>query len=990
MVVRREQARAAAGDNAREVIERLRRVLPAEVVRGDATTRAAYVSDGSVFRIPPSAVVLPRDADDVARVLEVARESRTPVTARGGGTSIAGNAIGEGIVLDFSRHMDRIVSIDPGTRTAVVQPGVVLDDLRAAAAAHGLTFGPDPSTHSRCTIGGMIGNNACGPHSVRWGTTADNVIGLRGLLADGRAIDAGRGSSGDPDIDDRLRRLRDRHLVPLRTELGRFSRQVSGYGLHHLLPENGFDVAKALVGSESTCAVVTEATVRLVPSPPVRLLVVFGFPDVFEAATAAADVARCDVLTVEGMARDLIDALRTRPGREQAGGELPPGDGWLYCEVGGADTEQAMAAARAVTALVAERFPAASARVVTDPAQARALWAIREAGAGIAARMADGGEAWAGWEDSAVPVGALADYLRDLYRLMDSHGLRGIPYGHFGEGCLHLRCDYDLHTEHGLAAYRAFMADAADLVAAHGGSVSGEHGDGRARSELLPRMYGPQTLTAFAAFKEVFDPERLLNPGVLVDPAPLDAEVRPGPGHDRLDLLPVHALSGDGGSFARAVGRCVGVGSCRTLHAGSMCPSFKATRDEVHSTRGRARVLAEMLRGQTLPRGWRSTEVRDALDLCLSCKACATACPVNVDMATYKAEFLHRHYAWRPRPLAHLSMGWLPVWSRLVTAAAPVARAVNALTARPAVAALVKRIAGIEPRREMIGFAAPTLRRWMGRRPSSQKIYNVKAVARDTTSQSPRTVVLWPDTFTNFHDPGPGRAAVEVLETLGYRVELPRGPVCCGLTWHSTGQLGPARRALRGALRALEEALAADRPVLVLEPSCAVMLREEARELLPDDPRAHRLARLVTTLAELVDAHDGPWPFGDLDVDAVTQIHCHQEAKGSFDADLRVLGRLRVRSDRIGSGCCGLAGNFGFERGHWEVSQACAERELYPKVRAAAREDLVLADGFSCRTQIAQGTDRRARHLAEVLHAALRAGGDRGPGAPSGGAREET
>ncbi|MFI6514974.1 FAD-binding and (Fe-S)-binding domain-containing protein [Spirillospora sp. NPDC050679] len=933
---------------------RLQAALPG-VFRTDLTTRAAYSSDASVFRRTPLAVAEPRSPEELARVLELAADEGLPVTARGGGTSIAGNSIGAGVVIDTSRHLDRVRAIDPDARTAVVEPGVVLDDLRAAAAPHGLTFGPDPSSHSRCTLGGMIGNNACGSHSVAWGSTAANVEALRLLRADGRELTAVRGSGGDARLDAELTRLRDAHLAPIRTELGRFSRQVSGYGLHHLLPENGFDVAKALVGSEGTCGLVTEATVRLVPVPAARALAVLGFPDVYTAAEQAPFAAGTGALTVEGMASDLLAALRAQPGRSGAGADLPPGGGWLYCEVGGATAGEARDAAHALVAAVRERVPETTGVVVDDPVRMRALWWIREAGAGIVTRLPDGGEAWAGWEDSAVPPARLADYLRDLYALVRAHGLRGVPYGHFGEGCLHLRLSFGLGDRAGVAAYRRFMEEAAELVVSYGGSVSGEHGDGRARSELLRTMYSPEALAAFAAFKHAFDPGRALNPGVITDPAPLDAGLRPGPGRDTLTITPVHALTRDGGSFAAAVHRCVGVGSCRDLRAGAMCPSFKATRDEVHSTRGRARVLAELLRGEALPGGWRSAEARDALDLCLSCKACATECPVNVDMATYKAEFLHRHHARRLRPPAHYSMGWLPLWSRLATAVPGSARLLNAALDRRPVAAAVKRLAGVEPRREMIRFAEPTLRTWFRRRRPGRG----------------EPVVLWPDTFTDLHDPEAGRAAVEVLEALGHRVLLPPGRVCCGLTWHSTGQLTIVRRVLRHTLETLRPALEAGLPIVGLEPSCTVMLREEAPELLPEEPLAKLLSERMTTLAELVDAQD-EWPFASLDAAAVAQVHCHQEAKGSYSADRAVLERLGVTADVIGAGCCGLAGNFGFEPGHWEVSQACAERELYPKVNGADEDTLVLADGFSCRTQIAQGTPRRALHLAQVLQRALR------------------
>ncbi|MEU5851289.1 FAD-binding and (Fe-S)-binding domain-containing protein [Saccharopolyspora shandongensis] len=937
---------------AADLAVRLSSALP-EATRTDLATRAAYTSDASIYRQLPAAILHPRNADDVRRAVRIAADLDTPVTARGGGTSVAGNAIGPGLVVDFSRHMKRIISIDPDQCTAVVEPGVVLDELRAAAQPYGLTFGPDPSTHSRCTLGGMIGNNACGSHSVAWGTTADNVERLQMLLPDGRELDLARGTSGDEQVDARLTRLRDDNLALLRTELGRFPRQISGYGLSHLLPEKGFDVAKALVGSEATCGVALAATVRLIRPPRARVLLVLGFHDVYEAAACAPLLAKAGALTVEGMDEDLLAALRARPGKANAGAELPPGRAWLYCEVGGATRQEATMAAHALADLAAD----SSRAVITDASQTRALWRIREEGAGTATRLVDGGEAWPGWEDSAVPPEHLASYLRDLHELLREYGRRGVVYGHFGEGCVHVRSDWDLTTEAGLRGYREIITAAADLVVHYGGSLSGEHGDGRARSELLSRMYSPAVLSAFAGFKAVFDPGNLLNPGLIVDPKKLDEDVRPGPGHDLLSLTPVHALHQDGGSLASALRRCVGVGKCRQT-TGPMCPSFQATRDELHSTRGRARALAEMLRGESLPDGWRSTEVRDALDLCLSCKACRSECPANVDMATYKAEFLHHHYARRLRPLSHYSMGWLPVWSRFASAAP---RLVNGVTSVPTAAKLLKKLGGIEPRRDIPRFAEESFVEWFAHRK--------RARGRTSESSAP-SVVLWPDTFTNYLAPQVGQAAVEVLEALGYQVLLPEATVCCGLTWHSTGQLGMAKRVLQSSIRALRTSLSAGHPVVGLEPSCTVMLRNESIELLPDLPEARQLSENTLTLAEFV-AHRDHWPFRRLDASAIVQPHCHQEATSGFDADQAVLERLGLAADMVSSGCCGLAGNFGFEQGHWEVSQSCAERELYPKVRNAQPEQFIVADGFSCRTQIDQGTRRQGMHLAELLRAAL-------------------
>jgi len=951
-------------------------------IRDDLTTRAAYVSDASIYRRLPEAVAEPRGVEEVRELLALAKERGWPVVSRGGGTSVAGNAIGDGLVIDTSRHFNRILSIDPEAMTATIEPGVICDQLRAAASEFGLTYGPDPSTHSRATIGGMVANNACGSHSVAWGTSADNLVSLKVMLADGREVELREGGTSDPAIDRALTAIRDRHLAMLRTELGQFPRQVSGYGLHYLLGEKGFDAAKAFAGSEGTCGIITQLTVRLVAKPAHTALAVLGFEDAFEAATAAPKLRVPGVYTIEGMGSDLVEALQTRPGREESGSELPRGGGWLYCEVGADTLEEAEARARELPGLVPENV--VDSIIVAEAPLAKALWGIREAGAGIVTRLPDGGEAWPGWEDSAVPPARLGEYLRDLYDLLHEMGLTGIPFGHFGEGCVHIRISFDFGTDAGVATYRTFIERAAELVHRYGGSVSGEHGDGRARSELLATIYSPEALASFAEFKAVFDPEGVFNPGVLVDPEPIDRGIRPGPGARTFDLKPVHAFSRDGGSFSSAVNRCVGVGSCRS-DVGAMCPSFQATHDEVHSTRGRARSLAEMLRGETITDGWKSKETLEALDLCLSCKACATECPVNVDMATYKAEFLHHHYRHgllsflgrNRRPMAQFTMGWMPLLMRVVEKVPFAFRAVNLLESLRPVEELTKRLGGIEPKRRMISFAPQPLTRWFRRRQAEGR-----RPGDDVTGRP--TVVLWPDTFTNFSADAPGKAAVEVLEAMGYRVLLPMGNVCCGLTWHSTGQLDMTQKVLRDTLDVMEPLLEAGYPVIGLEPSCTVMLQDEITELLPEDPRARRVAELTTTLGAFAARHlaaGGPWPFQELSTgagpaQAVCQVHCHQKSTSGYDPELEVLAKLGVDTAVVGGGCCGLAGNWGFEPGHYEVSQRLGERELFPAIRGAADGTIVLADGFSCRTQIAQGTGADGVHLAQVMQAALPAAGD--------------
>ncbi|WP_241562385.1 FAD-binding and (Fe-S)-binding domain-containing protein [Streptomyces hoynatensis] len=901
--------------------------------------------DASNYRRVPLGVVAPRDAEDVAAVLAVCRAHGTEVVPRGGGTSIAGQATGRGVVLDFTRHMNRVLAVDPEAGTAVVQPGVVCDALRAAAAPHGLTFGPDPSTHSRCTLGGMIGNNSCGSHSVAWGTTADSVRSLDVLTYRGEAAVLGRGGGGVPRA---LRRaaagLVDAHLALLRTGYPDLPRRISGYALDELLPERGRDWARAFTGSEGTLGVLTEATVSLVAAPGARVLAVLGYPDEAAAADAAAGLLVHGPLTVEGMAADLVG--------EAARAALPAGAAWLFVEVGGADAAEA--AARAAELCRAAAAETSGAEVVTDPAGQRLLWRLREDASGTATRLPGGGEAWPGWEDCAVPPARLGAYLREFRGLLRDHGLRGAPYGHFGDGCIHVRVDFDLLTPGGIARFREFGEELATLVVAHGGSLSGEHGDGMARAELLPRMYGEELVGLFARFKRLWDPDLRLNPGVLAEPARLDEQLR-FTGLPPAGAVPVaFSYPQDGGEFPAAVRRCVGVAKCRETAAGGlvMCPSFRATGEERHSTRGRARLLHEMLLGEVVTGGWRSPEVREALDLCLSCKGCRSDCPVGVDMATYKAEFLHHHYAGRRRPAAHYSMGRLPRWLRAAAAlrAAPLA---NAAARVPPLAALAKRLGGIDPRRAIPPLAREPFTR--GFRPAPGP---------------GRPVLLFPDTFTNHLSPRAGHAAAAVLAAAGLRPRLPEGPVCCGLTYLSTGQLDLARAQLRRTLRRLAPALAAGLPVTVLEPPCAAALRADLPALLPGAEGAAELAGAVRTFAETLEEYAPGWAPPRLGRPVAGQTHCHQHAVLGDAADRRLRERAGLTGE-LAAGCCGLAGDFGFERGHWEVSVACAEDALLPAVRSAPEGALLLADGYSCRTQLAQLGGYEAYHLAEALAAAL-------------------
>lgn len=910
-----------------------------------ARRRAEYSSDASNYRVVPTAVVFPRSATEVAAAQAVSRAAGVPLTVRGGGTSVAGNAVGAGMVLDLSRHMNRLINFNEEESTALVQPGMILDELQRYLSPRGLRFGPDPSTHARCTIGGMIGNNACGSHSVAFGKTDENVAALEVIDGSGHHLSAARGLAGVPRLADFV--LGHREL--LATELGRFPRQVSGYALHHLLSENGENLAAALVGSEGTCAVVTAATLKLVKRPAATALAVLGYPDMASAADAAAGIAALGPQTVEGIDARLVEVVKRRRGRS-ATSSLPVGGGWLFVETAGADCAEARAAARAIVAA----SETSSSVVVEDPAWARELWRIRDDGAGLAGRTAEGRPAWPGWEDAAVPPAVLGSYLRDFEQLMAEHQLSGLIYGHFGDGCLHVRLDFDLadHPE----SFRRFVGNAAELVAKHGGSISGEHGDGRARSELLPVIYSHEMISAFAEFKSLLDPRNLLNPGVLVAPKRIDEDLRL-PYARRMPRNGGLRLSADQGDFTAAVHRCVGVGKCRADNAatgGFMCPSFLATRDEKDSTRARARVLQEMTNGSLVKEGWRSPEVREVLDLCLSCKACASDCPAGVDMARYKSEVLYRAYRHRIRPASHYSLGWLPRWARLAALAPSLA---NGVLANPLAGRVARLAAGVAKERELPRFARKTFAQLGPHQPR-------------LASTGRTEVVLFVDTFTNHFAPKVASSALDLLEAAGFRVLLAPPGLCCAITWISTGQLDTARRKLRRLVSGLAPFAQRGTAIVVLEPSCAAVLRADLVELVEGEAAA-AVASATQTLAEILTeaAHrvDAPWTPPDLSgVKLLVQPHCHQYAEMGFSADRKILEESGAELEVL-SGCCGMAGNFGMEKGHREISVAVANNALLPALATTSAATVVLADGFSCRAQIADLAKRPSMHLAQLM-----------------------
>ncbi len=954
----------------------LRAATEAEV-RFSAGDRALYATDASNYRQVPIGVVVPRSVDDIVGAMAVCHRHGAPVLARGAGTSIAGQCCNVAVVIDHSKHLNRILDIDAAAGRARVQPGLVLDDLKQAANKYAWTFGPDPGTHRWCTLGGMLGNNSCGVHSVLsefYGpgpTTAHHVETIDAITYRGVRMHLGATSDDEyhrivsdgglqADIYQRLKTFQERYADAIRREFAEIPRRISGYNLPALLPENGFHVGRAIVGSESTLVCVLEASLQLVKHFSHSVLVVLGYRDIFDAADAVPAILEHHPMGLEGVDEMLIRSGRHSGVQAENLRLLPAGRGWLYVEFGGDAIEDACARAELLVSRLRESSHRPEINIYANREQQQKLWQIREAG-GPAVPAVDGEPAMrAGWDDSAVAPEKLGAYLRDLHRLYEKYHYTADLFGHFGQGCVHCRVSFEFDTLEGVAKFRSFMQDAADLVHRYGGSLSGEHGDGQARGELLSRMFSPEMIQAFREFKSIWDPDWKMNPGKVIDANPLDQNLRLWPALATRGSAREHThfhYGEDHASFAQATLRCVGIGKCRKLDEATMCPSYMVTREEKHATRGRAHLLYEMLRGEQIKEGWASEEVHEALDLCLSCKGCKGECPVQVDMATYKAEFLSHYYQHHWRPRTAYAFGLIHTWATLASHAP---RLVNFVTQTPGLREVAKFLAGMPRERRIPAFAPFTFREWFLDR------------ARTRAPREGDRVILWPDTFTNHFHPETGISAVEVLEDCGFAVEIPRTPLCCGRPLYDYGMLDTAKQRLRDIINALYREIDEGIPLVGLEPSCIAVFRDELKNLFPDDARARRLSTLVRSLGEFLSDHIDRLPRMELRHKALLHGHCHQKALFGMGSEWRVLDRLGLDSVVTDSGCCGMAGSFGFERDHYQVSQAIGERRLLPQVRNAGADTLIVADGFSCREQIAQSTDRVAMHLADVLAAARR------------------
>ncbi|HEY1790399.1 MAG TPA: FAD-linked oxidase C-terminal domain-containing protein [Verrucomicrobiae bacterium] len=964
--VRHEPRNQWHGD-VEELEKKLKKTIFGEV-RFDSGARALYSTDSSNYRQIPIGVVVPKTVEDVVQTVTLCREFGAPVLSRGGGTSLAGQCCNVAVVMDFSKYLHKILELNPLKKYARIEPGIVLDDLRAAAEKFHLTFGPDPSTHNHCTLGGMIGNNSCGVHSIMAGKTVENIIELEVLTYDGLRMRVGKTTDQElsamivdggrrGEIYRKLLELRNKYADLIRKKYPQIPRRVSGYNLDQLLPEFGFNVAGALVGTEGTCVTVLQAVTRLVHSPPYRVIVALGYPDVYSAGDHVPEVLACKPIGLEGLDDVLAKNMKKLKMHSKDLKLLPEGNGWLIVEFGGDSKEEALEKAHHLMRKMKKFFGGGpSMKLYDDPELEKKIWEVREAGLGATARVPGEPVTWEGWEDSAVPPDKVGIYLRELRKLYNKFGYACSLYGHFGDGCIHTRIDFGLKTKSGIEQYRRFVEEASVLVTGLGGSISGEHGDGQSKAELLPIMFGKDLVEAFGEFKRIWDPENKMNPGKVVNAFHNNENLRLGVHYNPWQPQTKFFYGEDGGNFADSMLRCVGVGNCRRGEGGTMCPSYMVTREEKHSTRGRARMLFEMLQGEVIHQGWRSKEVLESLDLCLACKGCQSDCPMHVDMATYKAEFLSHYYERRLRPRHAYAMGLIQIWARI---ASKIPRLVNFIGAAPITRNIVKWLGGISQKRSMPKFATETFREWWSKREQ-----------RGGTGQP---VVLWVDTFNNHFHPEILRAAVEVLEAAGNRVIVPNDHLCCGRPLYDFGMLDQAKKLLGTILVSLRAEIRAEIPIVGLEPSCVSVFRDELKRLFPFDEDADRLAKRVVTFSDFFVKYSD-FNFPRLHERALVHGHCHDKAVMKMDGTAEFLKNLGLDFQILDSGCCGMAGSFGFESDHYEISVRCGERVLLPTIRDTDEKTLLIADGFSCREQIEQLAHRRAMHTAEVAAKALREG----------------
>ena len=958
----------------------LRRALRGDV-RFDAASRLLYATDASMYQVDPIGVVIPRDADDVAAAIDVAKRQQVALLPRGGGTSLTGQTVNRALVMDLSRHMNAVLEVNAEERWARVQPGVVQDELNAHVRPLGLLFGPDTSTSNRATLGGMIGNNSGGSHSIAYGLTVEHVIELTAILADGSRVvfkeltpaeleAKARGGDTEGRIYREVLRLRAEYADEIRARYPAYWRRVAGYNLNELLgpfparvpgrttASNGapLNIARVLVGSEGTLMTVVEAKVRLVERPKKTALDVIHYADIQEALESSQSILETGPYAVELTDKLILDLARDNIEQSKRMGFVNGDPGAILIVEYAGDTEAEVRAK--VEALEAkrqrERFGYA-AHLAFDPAEQQSIWKLRKAGLGLLLGMKGDKKPIAFVEDTAVDPKHLATFVPRFRDIFKRHDATGAYYGHCSVGCLHIRPVIDLKTRRGLEQVRAIADEITDLVLEFGGTISSEHGDGRARSPFLERMYGPRLMQAFREFKRAFDPEGRMNPGNIVDSPGITEHLRYGAQYTTWEPATLLDFTGQGG-FARAVEMCNGVGVCRKTLEGTMCPSYMVTRDEEHTTRGRANALRAVLSGALPPAEFTGKRLHEVMDLCLECKGCKAECPSNVDMAKLKYEFLYHYHRAHGLPLRNRLFGRIADLNRAGARWPSLAnRMANLAPSRW----LLERVAGIDRRRPLPAFAGETFTDWFARQSSPPA--------------APRgEVVLFADTFVTYNAPQIGQAAVRFLERAGYRVIVPERK-CCGRPLISKGMLDEARANAAWNVERLHPYVERGVPIIGLEPSCLLTLRDEWVDLVRTEP-ARAVARASFLLEEFVARERGrglELAFAGRGRRVLLHGHCHQKAMVGTAPTVAALRWAGFEVSEVDSGCCGMAGSFGFEREHYDVSVAIGNRRLAPAVKAAAADTEIVAPGISCRQQIEHLAGRRAKHPAEMLWEAL-------------------
>lgn len=948
----------------------------AMAIAGDCDFSAAgvalYTSDASNYRQIPLGVVYPKNSDDVKITTNLCREQALPVLMRGGGTSQNGQCVNEAVILDCSRYMTRVLSINEDDRTALVEPGIVCDALKAEAERVGLTFGPDPATHSRCTLGGMIGNNSCGPHSMLAGKTVENVVALEVLTSEGDQFWVGPTTEDELEsiiakgdrqaaIYAELKAIRNEYAEEIRARYPNIKRRVSGYNLDQLLPENGFNVARALVGSEGTCISILQARVSLIENPLHKRLVVLGFKDIYTAGDSVPELMPFKPIAMEGLDWNIIGGLNDRNLKQQEVALLPEGRAWLLVELSASSEGALDEHCNSFVYAMKDSLLVQSVIQITNPNDVTAIWSIREQGASATSMSLNPADSdpIVGWEDTAVDPLQLGNYLREFQALVDRFGYTTSLYGHFGDGCIHARITFDTRTKEGIVHWRNFSQDIAKLVVKFGGSLSGEHGDGQAKAEFLPIMFGENLMNAFRRFKAAWDPQGRMNPGKLIDAYKMDDNLRFGPDYARPLINTTLQFVQDVGGFARSSERCIGMGKCRA-QTGAMCPSYQASGEERYSTRGRAHLLHELVRGEVLVDGWQNTDIADSLEHCLSCKACKHECPTQVDIAAYKAEFMAAHYQHKRRPLHHYALGFIGSTLPKVGKLAPL---IN-FSQQGLLGGIVKKLLGFSQ-----GKSLPLLEK------QSFSAWTRQHAARHDQhfswfgSTEHPVVVLWSDSVNAHYRVAVLKSAIAVLNKCGYQVAIAKSFFCCGRPLYEYGFLEQARSQLQQILDNFHPHLPVNSSIVVLEPSCLSVFKDELKKLYPDDRNASDLSERAMTLSAFLSGKITA-PKRILNK-GILHLHCHDKSQGGPNHERDWMQLCFESLEEPEAGCCGMAGSFGMREKTRHLGQTLFSRHLKPSIDSSDPDTVIVANGFSCHEQITDYGKQRILHPVQVLEECL-------------------